>query len=130
MKGIWRLTVRGEFSSAHALRHYQGKCERMHGHNYTVEMTVEGKNLTPDTEFVADFSVLKHQLAEELENLDHRDLNQTPPFDRINPSSENLARYLWTRLEPRLADLPVRLHSMTVSEKSTQSATYLELPDE
>ena len=58
-KSLWRLTVRGEFASAHALRHYQGKCESLHGHNYSVEMVVEGETLTPDTELVVDFTVLK-----------------------------------------------------------------------
>lgn len=128
-RSIWRLTVRGDFSAAHALRHYQGKCENMHGHNYAVEMMVEGQTLTPDTELLMDFSVLKRMLRTELEILDHRDLNATPPFDRINPSSENLARYLWQRLEPQLRGLPVRLTSVTVSEKSAQSATYCEVPD-
>lgn len=128
-RSVWQLTVRGDFSSAHALRHYQGKCENMHGHNYAAEMTVEGESLTPDTELVADFSVLKKILKDELAELDHKDLNVTPPFDRLNPSSENLARYLWQRVMPRLKDLPVRLHSVTVSEKSAQSATYRELPD-
>ena len=128
-RAIWRLTVRGEFSAAHALRHYQGKCENMHGHNYAVEMSVEGENLTPDTEFVADFSELKQVLRAELARLDHRDLNVTPPFDRINPSSENLARYLWQRLEPPLRDFPVRLIGVTVSETCAQSATYCEVSE-
>lgn len=128
-RAIWRLTVRGEFSAAHALRHYQGKCENMHGHNYAVEMSVEGENLTPDTEFVADFSELKRLLKAELATLDHTDLNVTPPFDRINPSSENLARYLWQRLEPHLRDLPVRLIGVTVSETGAQSATYCEISE-
>ena len=120
-RAIWRLTVRGEFSAAHALRHYQGKCENMHGHNYAAEMTVEGETLTPDTELVMDFSELKRLL--------HTDLNATPPFDRLNPSSENLARHLWQRLAPQLHGLPVRLIGVTVSEKSAQSATYCEIPD-
>lgn len=128
-RSIWRLTVRGDFSAAHALRHYQGQCENMHGHNYAVEMMVEGQTLTPDTELLMDFSVLKRILRAELKTLDHRDLNATPPFDRINPSSENLARYLWQRLEPQLRGLPIRLTGVTVSEKSAQSATYCEVPD-
>lgn len=131
-KGLWQLTVRGDFSSAHALRHYQGKCENMHGHNYAVEMSVEGETLTEDTELVVDFSVLKAMLRRQLTRLDHCDLNATPPFDRFNPSSENLARYLWQQLAPQIRGLsgsPIRLHSVTVSEKSTQSATYREVAD-
>lgn len=128
-RSVWQLTVRGDFSSAHALRHYQGKCENIHGHNYAVEMMVEGETLTADTELLVDFSVLKKMLREELAILDHCDLNVTPPFDHINPSSENLARYLWQRFMPRLQGLPVKMYSVTVSEKNAQSATYREIAD-
>lgn len=128
-RSVWQLAVRGDFSSAHALRHYQGKCENIHGHNYTVEMVVEGETLTQDTELLMDFSVLKKMLREELAKLDHCDLNVTPPFDRINPSSENLARHLWQMLAPRLEDMPVKMYSVTVSEKSAQSATYREIKE-
>ncbi|SCM70875.1 6-carboxytetrahydropterin synthase QueD [Desulfovibrio sp. 86] len=131
-KKLWRLTVRDDFSAGHALRHYEGKCERMHGHNFAVELTVEGSQLAAGTEMLLDFKVLKKGLKIVLDALDHRLLNETPPFDRINPSSENLARHIWQGMEAHLAahDDPqarrVRLHSVTVSEKGAQSATYLE----
>lgn len=123
---LWRLTVREEFSSAHALRHYQGKCESLHGHNYSVEMTVEGRTLTQNTEFVADFTTLKKILREELTKLDHKNLNDLSPFDTVNPTSENLARYLYQKLKQNLKDIPVRLYSVTVGETARQSATYME----
>lgn len=132
----WRLTVRDEFSAGHALRHYQGKCERLHGHNFAVELTVEGERLTPDTELLLDFKTLKSALKETLRELDHRVLNETPPFERINPSSENLARHIWRAMADRLAaDVDpqaraVRLISVSVSEKGSQTATYLEMPDD
>ena len=131
-KKLWRLTVRDDFSAGHALRHYEGKCERMHGHNFAVELTVEGEKLAAGTEMLLDFKVLKRGLKAVLDALDHRLLNETPPFDRINPSSENLARHIWQGMEALLAahDDPqaqlVRLHSVTDSEKGAQSATYLE----
>ena len=131
-KKLWRLTVRDDFSAGHALRHYEGKCERMHGHNFAVELTVEVSQLAPGTEMLLDFKVLKKGLKIVLDALDHRLLNETPPFDRINPSSENLARHIWQGMQAHLAahDDPqaqlVRLHSVTVSEKGAQSATYLE----
>ena len=59
---FWRLTVRSEFSAAHALRHYQGKCESLHGHNFSVEAVVQGEVLTPDTELLVDFSLIKQDL--------------------------------------------------------------------
>ena len=119
--------MRGDFASAHALRHYEGKCEELHGHNYLVEMVVEGETLTPDTELVADFSALKKELRAELATIDHLYLNELPPFDVINPSSENLARYLYGRMKERLAHMPVRMYSMTVGETPLQSATYQEM---
>ena len=131
-KKLWRLTVRDDFSAGHAMRHYEGKCERMHGHNFAVELTVEGSQLAAGTEMLLDFKVLKKGLKAVLDALDHRLLNETPPFDRINPSSENLARHIWQGMQAHLAahDDPqaqlVRLHSVTVSEKGAQSATYLE----
>lgn len=123
---LWRLTVRSEFSSAHALRHYRGKCENIHGHNYGVEVTVEGRVLSADTELVMDFSELKKLLKNVLDNLDHQLLNRVPPFDSHNPSSENLSWYIWQRMQPGIPD-NVRLYSVTVSEKAAQSATYMEL---
>lgn len=124
-KPFWRLAVRDEFAAGHALRHYQGKCESMHGHNFSVEAVVQGHVLTPDTELLADFSVLKKTLKSVLDELDHKDLNATPPFDRINPSSENLSRHIFRRLAPLLPDC-CRLYSVTVSERAAQSATYYE----
>ena len=128
-KSLWRLTVRGEFASAHALRHYQGKCESLHGHNYSVEMVVEGETLTPDTELVVDFTVLKKELRTELGLIDHVNLNEYPPFDTVNPSSENLARYIYRNMKARLAEMPIRLYSVTVGETAMQSATYMEIDD-
>ncbi len=123
---LWRLAVRSEFAAAHALRHYKGKCEAVHGHNFSVEAVVEGDALTPDTELLADFSDLKRDLKTVLDTLDHKDLNQTPPFDRLNPSSENLARHIYRSLEPLMAARGVRMRAVTVSERGPQSATYME----
>lgn len=128
-RSIWQLTVREDFSSAHALRHYQGKCENLHGHNYLAEMVVEGETLTDDTELVTDFSILKRILREELAKIDHCNLNEQAPFNTINPSSENIARYLWNCIKPRLKEYPITLYSISISEKSAQTATYREISD-
>lgn len=124
---FWQLTVRTNFSSAHSLRNYKGKCENIHGHNYGVEVVVEGDSLTQDTELLMDFSDLKKILKEVMAKIDHCNLNEIVPFDTINPSSENLSRYLWQQIKPHLANYPVRLYSVTVSEKEEQSATYREV---
>ena len=124
---LWQLTVSDSFSAAHALRHYQGKCERLHGHNFTVEVTVEGEQLDADTEMLLDFAVIKAHLKAARAGLDHRDLTNTPPFDRQNPSSENLARHIYRLMAAALGTGPVRLVSVRVAEKPGQSATYREL---
>lgn len=126
-KPVWRLTVRSEFCASHALRHYEGKCENLHGHNFAVEAVVEGDRLTPETEIVLDFKVLKGELNTVLDLLDHQNLNDVEPFNTINPSSENLSRFIYRHLAHRLAGHAVRVHAVTVSEKAAQSATYMEV---
>ncbi|MDR1490807.1 MAG: 6-carboxytetrahydropterin synthase [Desulfovibrio sp.] len=121
---FWLLTVRSEFSAAHALRNYCGKCENAHGHNFQVEAVFEGGKLRPDTEFLVDFSELKGDLNSVLDGLDHKDLNRTPPFDRLNPTSENLARHIHSALAPLASEHGVRLRCVTVGENHAQSATY------
>ncbi len=123
---FWRLAVRSDFSAAHALRHYQGKCESPHGHNFTVEAIIQGDSLSQDSELLLDFSLIKQELKSVLDELDHKDLNATPPFDRMNPSSENLSRYIFKALAPRMQAYGVRLYSLTVGEKAAQSASYFE----
>ena len=118
--------MRDDFSSAHALRHYQGKCENIHGHNFSVEVCVEGDKLTPDTEMLLDFKIIKQELKAVLALLDHKNLNDTPPFDVKNPSSENLAQFIYRELDSRLDPHGVRMHEVTVAEKAAQSATYCE----
>ena len=108
---FWKLTVRSEFCAAHALRHYQGKCEHLHGHNYAVEVVVKGYTLSQNTELLMDFGDLKALLKQAL--------------DAVNPSSENLARYIWNQMAPSLPET-VKMYSVTVAEKGIQSATYME----
>ncbi|AGC49667.1 6-carboxytetrahydropterin synthase QueD [Lawsonia intracellularis] len=124
-KPTWHLTVRSEFCAAHALRHYKGKCERLHGHNYGIKIIVGGHELTSDTELLIDFTELKAILKDVLEPLDHRYLNNIPPFDQINPSAENLARYIWQNVKKRLPP-NVYMVQATVAERNVQSATYME----
>ena len=121
---FWRLAVTSEFSASHALRHYQGKCENIHGHNFSVEVVVEGSALTARTELLVDFSVIKQDLKSILTLLDHKDLNSTPPFTNMNPSSENISRFIHQSLAPLVEKYGVRLYSVTVGEKAGQSATY------
>lgn len=125
-KGKWRLEITEDFAASHQLRHYEGKCERMHGHNFGVKVAVEGDKLTPDTELLMDFKELRTNLKAVLAELDHRHLNEVEPFTDCNPSSENLARFIYQKLAARLAGSPATVAWVTVSEKPAQSATYFE----
>lgn len=123
---LWRLTVKLGFSAAHQLRNYGGKCERMHGHNFGVEVIVEGSKLDEKVEYLVDFKVLKNLTREILEELDHRHLNEHPFFVERNPSSENLSMFIYRELAGKLP-ANVRLVEVSVSEKDAQKATYMEV---
>lgn len=131
MNGFWRLTVRDEFSAGHALAGYHGKCEHMHGHNFSVEVSVEGRRLDPATGMLIDFGFLKKTLAGILAQLDHKVLNDLGLFCASNPSSENIARYIGEEMLGRLASASepgaaeVRLHAVAVSEKGAQTAAWI-----
>ena len=119
----WRLSVNGGFSAAHRLVGSGGKCESMHGHNFRVVLTVEGKR--PDgSGMIVDFGVLKGILNSVLGGLDHTDLNENPAFSGNSPSSENIARYICRETAKEQAISHVRVRSVTVSESDTASATY------
>lgn len=131
MSGRWRLTVEDEFSAAHALRNYRGKCEKLHGHNFNVSICVDGSRLDENTFILVDFSILKKELREILAGLDHADLSGLPEFAATNPSSECLAQYVGARMQEFLHEYSlkegrqVRLVSVSVSEKARQTATWL-----
>jgi len=118
---VYSVKVEGHFSSAHNLRGYKGKCESLHGHNWKVEAEVRRKSLDK-TGMVMDFKVLRQALKPILDGLDHTYLNKTAPFDRTNPTSENIARFIYVQLEKKIP----RIYSVTVWENETCSATYSE----
>ena len=124
---LFRLRITDDFSSSHQLRHYQGKCEELHGHNFQVRVEVEGSRLEPETGILLDFKELKQQLKSVLQTLDHRHLNELEPFVQENPSSENLAKYIYTQLKTLLSQYPVRLTQVSVAEKESSEAVYSEI---
>lgn len=125
-QGQWRLRITGDFSSSHQLRHYQGKCENMHGHNFSVEVDVSGPELDPKLGILMDFKELKRLLKIVTKELDHKHLNDLPDFAEQNPSSELLAHYIYKRMHSLLATYPVRLDQVMVSEKASSKAYYSE----
>jgi 6-pyruvoyltetrahydropterin/6-carboxytetrahydropterin synthase len=123
---MYRLKVSDYFSSAHYLRNYQGKCENLHGHNWKVELTVEGKKLN-EIEILIDFKDLKAILKEILNELDHRLVNDHPYFRDRNPSSENLARFIFERAKNKLLAYDgVKVKEVAVYETEKACAIYSE----
>ena len=118
---MYNLKVESNFSSAHNLRGYKGKCEELHGHNWKIEAIAESQTLDK-IGMVMDFKFIKNELNKILEKLDHKYLNKLKPFDKTNPTSENIARFIYGTLKRKVAGLK----SITVWENPTSSATYYE----
>ena len=116
---MYSLKVEGSFSSAHNLRGYKGKCEELHGHNWRVEITVKSGQLDK-IGMVLDFKYLKKKLNAVLDRLDHKYLNKLAYFKKLNPTSENIAEYIYKKL---IIQIPL-LECVTVWENSTSCATY------
>jgi 6-pyruvoyltetrahydropterin/6-carboxytetrahydropterin synthase len=119
---MYDLQVKAHFDAAHALHGYPGECRRLHGHTWDVEAVVRGSNLD-DIGIVYDFKRLKEDLAAVLDPLDHAYLNDVPPFDRLNPTAENLARYVYERLAERVAGT-VSVVEVSVWESPVARITY------
>ncbi|WP_028841644.1 6-carboxytetrahydropterin synthase QueD [Thermodesulfobacterium hveragerdense] len=123
---MFRLKVQDSFSSAHFLRNYEGPCEKLHGHNWKVEVVVEGEHLN-ELDILIDFKELKKALKETLKSLDHRLLNDLPYFLEVNPSSERIAQYIFQDLKKKLSLYTnLRIKEVTVFETEKACATYFE----
>ena len=120
---MYEISVEHNFASGHALRGYQGKCEHVHGHNYKVQVTVAGEKLNP-TGLLVDFAELRSTLQAVAEPFDHRMLNDLPPFDQLNPSAENMAKYFCDAVELVVGPKGIHVQAVTVWETGTCSATY------
>lgn len=116
---MFEVKVSSEFSAAHSLRGYRGKCEELHGHNWKVEMVVSSDRLDK-IGMVADFRQLKKILNSILDKLDHRYLNNLTFFKKVNPTSENIAKYIYDRIK----DKGLRIKSVTVWESERTCASY------
>ncbi|MER3427187.1 MAG: 6-carboxytetrahydropterin synthase QueD [Pyrinomonas sp.] len=123
MNGYFEVMIERNFSSAHQLRGYKGKCENLHGHNYKIEIYARGRELD-EIGLLVDFGALKEAADEVVQYLDHRNINELPPFDRLNPSAENLARYILERIAARINDERVQVYKVRCFETPTSVATY------
>ena len=118
---MFELTVEDTFDAAHALRGYDGPCENLHGHTWKVRIQLQGKKLN-QIGLLEDFKVLKQELKQILDQFDHKLLNDVKPFEVDNPSSENLARYIYKEMKRRKNSLA----KVTVWESATSCASYWE----
>ena len=121
---MYELKIITEFSAAHNLRNFRGKCEALHGHNWKVEVVVSGKELD-NSGVVMDFAEVKAATSEIMSEIDHRYLNELPFFIEHNPSSENIARYIFQRLQEKIEDKRVRVKRVTAWESQDACATYM-----
>jgi 6-pyruvoyltetrahydropterin/6-carboxytetrahydropterin synthase len=122
---MFEVSVEESFAAGHALRGYRGKCENPHGHNYKVQVTLEGAALD-STGLLYDFVQLKQVIHQVIQALDHKFLNDLAPFDVINPSAENLAKYFYEETSRGLVESlnGARIASITVWETDATAATY------
>jgi len=122
---MYEVSVDDSFAAAHNLRGYKGKCEDLHGHNYKVRVTLAGKELD-STGLLYDFVHLKQVIQAVIRSLDHKYLNELKPFAVLNPSAENIARYIYDEAARQLPSAPngAGIASITVWESDVTAATY------
>jgi 6-pyruvoyltetrahydropterin/6-carboxytetrahydropterin synthase len=122
---MYEISVEETFAAAHNLRGYKGKCEELHGHNYKVRVTLAGNELDA-TGLLCDFVHVKQAIQAVIRLLDHKYLNELPPFDTVNPSAENIARYIYDETTKQLPPPSngAGIASIQVWETDAASATY------
>ena len=120
---MYEITILSHFSGAHRLRYLRGKCEALHGHNWKIEISVTSNRLGQDG-VVIDFGLLKQKLEKVLKPLDHTYLNDLSYFSEREPSSENIAKYIFEKLKVELKEHQVALKRVTAWESENACATY------
>jgi len=121
---MFEVSVEDTFAAGHALRNYRGKCENVHGHNYRVRVTFSGPELDA-TGLLVDFVVVKKLMQAVVDRLDHQFLNDVAPFDVLNPSAENMAKYFYDEIACGLVQgSPAVLGEVRIWETDTSSAVY------
>ena len=122
---MYELKIISQFSAAHQLREYEGKCENLHGHNWKVEVSVTGNKLGKNG-LLIDFKLIKKATEKVLDELDHEFLNDLDAFKTANPSSENIARHIFTALSRELNTEDIKVSKVTTWESDSACATYME----
>ena len=120
---MYRVDIEREFSAAHNLCGYQGDCAKLHGHNWQVQVVVKAKELDK-IGMAVDFKILKSELDKILDEFDHSHLNELPYFSTKNPTSEQIAKVVFTRLSSALNDDRVEVEKVRICESAKSGATY------
>ena len=118
---MFEVKIETNFSSAHHLLNYKGKCENNHGHNWKVEVTARGDELDKSN-ILIDFKILKKEINEIIDYLDHKDLNELPEFSNQSPSSEFIAKFIYLKAKEKFP----QIQRVDVWETPTSRASYFE----
>jgi len=120
---MYEISIETHFSSAHRLRDYNGECERLHGHNWNVRVSVAAEKLNA-LGMVMDFKELKDKTKILIDKFDHQYLNEVSPFTELNPTTENIAKYIFDELSKVVNTNSIRVSKVTVWESSASCASY------
>lgn len=120
---MYHLTIQTHFAAAHNLLNYNGDCENLHGHNWKIEATVSTEKLD-EAGLGIDFKILKKHTNSIMDMLDHKYLNDLPPFKKISPSSEHISKFIYDELVKSLQEFDVRVDKITVWESDNACASY------
>jgi 6-pyruvoyltetrahydropterin/6-carboxytetrahydropterin synthase len=121
---MYEVTIIKSFSAAHLLAEIGGKCEELHGHNFKTEITVAAKELN-QTGLLIDFRFLKKILGDILEDIDHKNLNDLNFFAGMNPSAENIAKYIFEKMDSRVKTAGVNMVRVKIWESENAAVTYM-----
>jgi 6-pyruvoyltetrahydropterin/6-carboxytetrahydropterin synthase len=121
---MYEVTIIKSFSAAHMLAAIGGKCEELHGHNFKAEVTIAAKDLN-SSGIIIDFRYVKKWLQEILDTLDHKHLNEIPFFTEMNPSSENIAEYIFREMKLKAQQAEVKVARVKVWESESAAVTYI-----
>ena len=120
---MYEVTIETSFSAAHRLRRYRGKCENLHGHNWKVAVSVVSDKLNKSG-MVIDFQELKELTWSVLKKLDHQYLNDLLEFKKVNPTSENIAKFLYSKLKGKVKKRGANLHRVKLWENEGSSVSF------
>lgn len=124
---MFELKIVTDFAAAHQLALEGRKCENLHGHNWKIEVYIQGEKLD-ESGVLMDFGIIKKQLAEIMDTIDHQFLNELPIFKQTPPSSENIACYIANALQESIGDPSINVARVSAWESEDACATYIRIP--